>query len=1083
MRSENEPMSFKPTEASEQRRLRFEQFEQRLVMSAQAVASVLPELDVAAPAITQLDISTDQSATTQASDIAAQYGLDGSGQTVAVIDSGIAWDHYALGGGYGQGNKVVGGWDFAENDANPYDDGPAGYHGSHVAGIIGSTDDQYQGVSSGVDLVGLRVFTDSGEGNLDWVEQALQWVHDHKDDFANPITTVNLSLGTSWNADSMPEWASLEDEFAQLEADGLFISVAAGNSFLTFGEAGLSYPAVSEFVVPVASHDANGNISDFSQRDDSVLVAPGESIRSTVPDHLFGGTENNRFLGSTGTSMAAPYVAGASAVLRQANEFMGVTDVNQDMLYQQFRNSADQIYDTVTGGYYYKINLDAALASVIHDRHGDTGETSTNAGILTGGESIEGVIGKISDVDSFHFTAQHSGQITLNFEVTDNLVPLVEVNGANATITGHEVIFDVVAGQEYNFAVATADGTGHYKINVISNSGAGIGSNGPTEAGSETASGVIDWGVIVSKQFSGQQINGSQTFELTTVRNGLLTIEGGVPAGDSLRVEVYDSQMRLVGTTQSNNGELRLDVNATKGEKFFVKAIGNTDDASFRASNLISLTSGNLFVHGTDKSDSISVDASHGFDIEVNGVHFQFAQSEIQHITVIGHAGNDSIELQLGSENDRVNTRTNGFSAANSKFSFNAFSFETASVDGGGGNDLVSMIGSARNDSVVSGMENGKYTTRLTTGQTTASATGFELVHIVQTQGSNAASFTGTQGNDLFVSRGERSWLKMDIGTTLIVDGYDSIHVKGGGGTDYANLFDSAGNDRFVLSPRAASLTTGSYEIVIGNISRINAFSTSGHDSVTFNDSSGDDIFNHRAGLSILNGNRFTSLASGFADVHVNSTGGNDFAQIYDTSGNDLFYSDAGDTEMVATNLNVATKGFKQVNLIANHGGQDRAFLNGTHQADVVIADGNTTRMKMSNGQTTRVVGMDETTLDLRQGLDLAFLTGTEGNDRLDASYSQVELETTLQLLRMTNVTHTHFDGNGGIDEVNLHEVGELDLIESLGDQAVAFLNDHTVNVNNFDSLAAETVDGALAEYDLERVDFQYLLRGNWQRK
>ena len=218
-------------EINPERKLKFEQFEQRLVMTAQAVASVLPEMDVTSPAIVQQSIAPDDSATTQASDIAAEYGLDGAGQTVAVIDSGIAWDHYALGNGYGEGQRVVGGWDFAENDANPYDDGPAGYHGSHVAGIIGSSDDQYRGVSSGVDLVGLRVFTDSGEGNLEWVEQALQWVHENKDSFANPITTVNLSLGTDWNAESMPEWASLEDEFAQLEADGLFISVAAGNSF------------------------------------------------------------------------------------------------------------------------------------------------------------------------------------------------------------------------------------------------------------------------------------------------------------------------------------------------------------------------------------------------------------------------------------------------------------------------------------------------------------------------------------------------------------------------------------------------------------------------------------------------------------------------------------------------------------------------------------------------------------------------------------------------------------------------------------------------------------------------------------
>src|SRR4029077_15431693 len=130
-------------------------------------------------------------------DVAAardQYGLRGDHQTVAIIDSGIAYDPVALGGGLGKAYRVVGGWDFAENDADPYDDGPAGFHGTHVAGIVGSSDARYQGVAPGADLVALRVFDDQGNGNFAWIDSALQWVHQHHNDFANPITTVNLSI-------------------------------------------------------------------------------------------------------------------------------------------------------------------------------------------------------------------------------------------------------------------------------------------------------------------------------------------------------------------------------------------------------------------------------------------------------------------------------------------------------------------------------------------------------------------------------------------------------------------------------------------------------------------------------------------------------------------------------------------------------------------------------------------------------------------------------------------------------------------------------------------------------------------------
>ena len=91
-------------------------------------------------------------ATTGWNTVQTNYGFNGRGQTVAVIDSGITYSHYALGGGLGSNHRVVGGWDFTEeNDGDIFDDGPSGGHGTHVAGIIGSTDAINQGVASGVD--------------------------------------------------------------------------------------------------------------------------------------------------------------------------------------------------------------------------------------------------------------------------------------------------------------------------------------------------------------------------------------------------------------------------------------------------------------------------------------------------------------------------------------------------------------------------------------------------------------------------------------------------------------------------------------------------------------------------------------------------------------------------------------------------------------------------------------------------------------------------------------------------------------------------------------------------------------------
>lgn len=296
-------------------------------------------------------------------------GLTGAGQTVVVIDSGIAWDHVAFGGGIGPGKHIVGGWDFAENDADPYDDGPMGTHGTHVAGILGSLDPRYPGLAPGAHIAALRVFDDQGQGDFPRIEAALRWVHDNRLSFANPITTVNLSLGARWNADGAPQWAIIEDELAQLEADGIFIAVAAGNSFAKFEQqVGVAYPAASSHVVPVASVDADGSLSNFSQRSDRVLAAPGRNVMSAVPD--YAGNFNYRaddFLVLSGTSMAAPHVAAASMLVREAFGRAGRSVVTQADIYEVLRTNADTIYDPITGQSYRVLNVARALDAVLAD--------------------------------------------------------------------------------------------------------------------------------------------------------------------------------------------------------------------------------------------------------------------------------------------------------------------------------------------------------------------------------------------------------------------------------------------------------------------------------------------------------------------------------------------------------------------------------------------------------------------------------------------------------------------------------------------------------------------------------------------
>ena len=86
--------------------------------------------------------------------VRSTYGVQGSGMAVAVIDTGVDYNNPALGGGFGPNNKVIAGYDFADNSTDPM--ATSSQHGTSVAGLIGSDDADDLGVAPGVNIVALR---------------------------------------------------------------------------------------------------------------------------------------------------------------------------------------------------------------------------------------------------------------------------------------------------------------------------------------------------------------------------------------------------------------------------------------------------------------------------------------------------------------------------------------------------------------------------------------------------------------------------------------------------------------------------------------------------------------------------------------------------------------------------------------------------------------------------------------------------------------------------------------------------------------------------------------------------------------
>jgi len=925
---------------------RFETLESRIVLSADALTN-FATLDIDHTTTDQIQttaVSLNQvHQQTGVNHVHQNYGFQGNGQTVVVIDSGIAWDHYALGGGYGQGYRVVGGWDFAQNDADPFDGGSAGFHGTHVAGIIGSSDSNNLGVASGVDLVALRVFNDSGAGSLEHVRQALAWVNNNIHTFENPITTVNLSLGTNWNSDQIPFWANLESEFAQLESKGVFISVAAGNSFQSFQSVGVSYPAASSHVVPVSSHGQSGQMSSFSQRNDRVLVAPGEGIRSTVPGHLFGSGPSTQFLAASGTSMAAPYVAGASVLLREAMDFMGYENIDQDAIYDRLRDTANQVFDSVTGLTYHHVNLRAAMESVVVDMHGDSAGTATHIGTLNGGEQLAGTIGTFTDQDFVSFTAGRSGTMTFTFQQSHELALQIQLNGQAATLNGNALTFDVVAGQEYTIGLTTTSGIGHYSI-----------------ASSIQLQNIqaTDLGAVFGRSVAVQN-SGEQWYQMTAGRQGIFAFQLPDLAGQDATLQIFNSQQQLLGTATASGTNVVFQTQAQAGQTFYVRLQGEFL-GTLQLQNLVSSQNGTLTINGTNQADAVQVRDGVQVAVNVNGVEYSFARSSLTRVQVFAHGGQNQLNLvQDYVGNQTAHIHHNQVYVVGGSYDVIATNLQSVNYYGHA-LDNVRMYDSAGDDTFTaraghSEMQGSGYHNQVF---------GVGRVVGVASSGNDNAVLQGTNGNDFVYSNPTYTTLTSSQHWTLARE-FDSLVVHSNGGVDLVAAFGSSANETLTVQSGTSRFQSSTLGREFLNFRSQQFFAVGGQDQATLYGGSQGNSFDAYWNRAFFSSGQQSTFLSGFQNV--TATGNQaDRAILFDSSSNDQFDGDAGWGRMAGSGYTNQAVGFG-LTIARFSSGQDASnFYNVTSGVQSYQQAGRTTALYAGNFE-LRSVGSASSNLHAQQ--------------------------------------------------------------------------------------------------------------------
>ncbi|MEU2264426.1 S8 family serine peptidase [Streptomyces sp. NPDC019645] len=282
-------------------------------------------------------------------------GHHGKGVRVAVLDTGADQKHPDLAG------RVIGAKDFSGSGSTEDRFG----HGTHVAATAGgsgaASDGRRKGVAPGADLLIGKVLGDDGLGSESQVIAGMEWAA------GQGARVVNMSLGADMETDGTDPMSLAVNEISR--SSGALFVVAAGNSG-SRGEMTVGSPGAADAALTVGAVDRDDALADFSSRgprfgDKAVkpdITAPGVGIvAARAAGTTMGTPVDDHYVAADGTSMAAPHVAGAAALLAGQHPDWGAEQL-KDALVSTSRTVAGQAPTEQGGG---RVDVKAAFTATV----------------------------------------------------------------------------------------------------------------------------------------------------------------------------------------------------------------------------------------------------------------------------------------------------------------------------------------------------------------------------------------------------------------------------------------------------------------------------------------------------------------------------------------------------------------------------------------------------------------------------------------------------------------------------------------------------------------------------------------------